>query len=163
MEERRQAIHCRENIMKTSALTPRGHCDLSVGHQTWVKYYLLIIFELYFNCSGSQVCRTMTFWIVLKKLINRSIYLQIRFEPGKTQNRCRVQKKTTKKTHHVFLFETHFVSCQEVQMYSNSLYYWLITGMWPRTAEEEEKLPINTIGEFMIKKENLKKDTSSLS
>lgn len=38
-------------------------------------------------------------------------------------------------------FDTHFLSCQEVQTYSNSLYYWLTDlGMWSRQRKRRKNI-----------------------
>lgn len=54
MEEKRQAIHCREKITKKSALTPREHRDLAVGHHTWVKRYLSMIMSFSLIPRGGE-------------------------------------------------------------------------------------------------------------
>lgn len=39
-----------EKRLQKSALTPREHCDLAMGHQTWVKYYLPINMSAFIPC-----------------------------------------------------------------------------------------------------------------
>lgn len=84
-----------EKRLQKSALTPREHCDLAMGRQTWVKYYLPINMSFLLSFWELSLPDWSAEWahfeFFLKWLIkmNCSKYLQICFGPGKP----RVEKK----------------------------------------------------------------------